>query len=251
MAGTGGLVHPREAIGAHAAGRLTGEGLARALVGWDAWRLPAVLGPGGPRARLTPSDDGPWLAICCDAEAYAALEQGLGGSLDLHLEVRGAGLFAGLGEDLAGVDVDPFSEHALHYRRPQIPWLREIARAVEVERVVAGQEVSDAFKKVLAFDGYRVVVRATDEGGSQWVLAPDDRERLLLPVFTSEETVTAFVQSELVPRGVVPVIVRLDGRALYKRITEMVLHGIVFNPQGPLPARALSAQFAQVVLDAG
>lgn len=221
----------------------------RALARWDIWRVPAVLGDDGPTARITNADDGPWLALCSDARAYEALEEALGGRLDLYLQVRGADMLAGLEDDLAGVDFDPHTEHAIHYRRGQIPDLREMASAADVERILAGEDIPRAFEKLVRHPGYRVVVRADEKGKSQWMLAPDTQERLLLAVFTAPDTVEAFVEAEVLPRGIVPVIVTLDGRALYRRIREMWLHGIVFNPRGPVPAKAVSAQFAQVVLE--
>jgi len=242
-------VHPRDTIRAQQEGQLTGSALMRALASWDHWRVPAIVGTDGPAPRLTVNDDGPWLAACADADAYGALEKHVGGPLDLYLELRGHDLFGGLSDDLAGVDVDPFTEHAIHWRREQFDTLRAVARAAEVERILRGEDLPEPLERLYRYPSYRVVVRAGDEGQAQWMMAPDTEDRLLLAVFTAQDTVDAFLEAEVFPRKIVPVVVTLDGRSLFERIRTMWLHGICFNPRGPVPAKAVSAQLAQVVLE--
>jgi len=242
-------VHPKDAIRAHQEGNLPAPGLMRALASWDRWRVPAIMGTAGPAPRVTATDDGPWLAACSDADAYGMLEKGVGGPLDLYLELRGHDLMGDLSQELAGFDVDPFTEHAIHWRREQLPTVREMARAAEVERILRGEDLPASLERLYDYKSYRVVVRAGDEGQAQWMMAPDTEDRLLLAVFTAEDTVQAFLEAEVFPRKIVPVVITLDGRSLFERIRAMWLHGICFNPRGPVPAKALSAQLAQVVLD--
>ena len=145
--------------------------------------------------------------------------------------------------------MDPFTEHAIHWKREQLDTVREIARAAEVERILRGDEFPDALERLARYRGYRVVLRAGDEGQAQWMMAPDTEERLLAAVFTAPDTLEAFLEAEVFPRRIVPVVVTMDGRTLFERIRTMWLHGICFNPRGPVPAKAVSAQLAQVVLE--
>lgn len=233
---------PSDAIAAHRAGELDGIGLVRALVSFDHWLLPARVGEAGAAPLVTVRGTERWLTVCSDRAAFDAA----GAPGDLFLDTPGPGLFARLDPGLAGVNIDPGTGRAIHYQGEQLDTLREMGRAVLVERFLHGAAYPDGLQKLRDYDGYRIVMRAKEGGGIQMVLAPDNQDRLLAAVFTAPDTLRAFLAS--LPEGLVPIVVTLDGTELFTRLRELTLHGIVFNCRGPVKPRAVSAQLASEVL---
>jgi hypothetical protein len=239
---------PRQAIAAHREGEISGTALARLLAQFNAWKVPASLAEGKARLAFTTSDEGTWMHVCSDDASYAQFceKTAWEGS---YLDLPGTSVFAAIPPDCAGLNVDPHGDHAIHYQGEQLQTLRDLAAAIEVERILYGVDVPDPFRRLLAYPNYRVVLRATDEGKTQLLLAPDGRQRLLAPVFTAQDTLDTFLTRSVDGTGIIPIVSTLDGRSLFTMLSKMRLHGIVFNCNGPTPPKALSAQFAQEVLE--
>jgi hypothetical protein len=241
--------HPHAAIDGHRSGTLDGVGLMRALVSWDHWVAPADIGEEGPGPLLAVVGDERWFPACTGHDALMTYAAALGRTFDSFLEIDGVSLFRSLGDHLTGVNIDPYSDHAIHYRPHQFADLRQMAGAVEVERILHGADIENPMQKLRDYDGYRVVMRAKDEGRSELMLAPDGENRLLAAVFTAPDTLQAFLDQVVARVDMVPIVVTLDGTELYTKLRQILLHGIVFNCRGPVPAKALSAQLAQEVLE--
>jgi hypothetical protein len=162
--------------------------------------------------------------------------------------VRGADLLAGLRDGLGGIDLDPGSPHALHYRQAQVPLLRRWGQAVRVERTLAGQ--GDAsWAELRAFDGYRVISHPGVATPATLVLAPDDQRRRLAAVFTAEDCLDAYIARYGTALGAGAEVRVLDGVRLFGLLVAMPLDGIVFNCCGPIPPKAVAPAFAKMVLE--
>jgi hypothetical protein len=242
-------MHPREAIQAWNEGRLDGTGLARALVSWGDWLVPARIGPEGPQPAVRHDGEERWFPACSDREALEVLGRALGVAPEHWLALDGVPLFVNLDPALSGVDVDPYSPHAVHWKRDQLRSLTEMARAVEVERVLAAVEVPDAFRKLREYEGWSVILRVGPAGGSELVLAPDRQDRRLAAVFTAPDTLRAFQEDRAVELGSAHVVVPMRGSDLFAWLADQELDGIAFDCAGPIPARAVRIDFARVVLE--
>ncbi len=239
------MVEPVQAIQQNTAGRLSGPGLLRALAGFDRWVL-----PGGPEPLVIEREGERWLPMFTDHAALLRYQASSGLDLgELWLQCPGPGLFAGLGEELAGVDMDPGSEHAVHYRQEQLPLLRRWGRSLQVERLLLGQE-EHPLSLLREHDGYHLLMRATADGHSQLVLAPDARGRQLAAVFTAEDCLQAFMDRVLTQVKPLPLSLMLSGQELFERLVAMPLQGIVFNCAGPVQPQAVQLELARQVLQA-
>ena len=87
-------------------------------------------------------------------------------------------------------------------------------------------------------DGYHLLMRATADGHSQLVLAPDARGRQLAAVFTAEDCLQAFMDRVLTQVKPLPLSLMLSGQELFERLVAMPLQGIVFNCAGPVQPHA-------------
>lgn len=246
---------PLDAMRAAKQGTLPDWALMRALVSHRAWQVPADAAPAGPDAAPTPrlsrSDDGVRLAAWAEPATFAAAHASGGRAATF----TGAGLFGllgALGDGLAEVVLEPGGDAEIRFGTERFGALRHWAEVDRITRIVRGlDDAPDAFDRLRRFDGWHVFERETDDG-RQLLRAPDARGRALVAVFTAEDTLHSFLArfGERL-RGQPIELVRSDGQALFERLAATPgLDGIVFDCAGPLPPKAVRAQFAREVLAA-
>jgi hypothetical protein len=190
------------------------------------------------------------LQIFSDPEAYRAYLGHIGDPIDSeYLIMPGSAVFASLGSNLSGLNINPESTDSVHYGEMQFEHLRRWGLAVEVERILAGESTyTKPFHLLRAFDGYRLVFTQDEDESHRIALVPDIEGRPLLAVFTADDTVRAFIEDAERVLGKNPLVSQIDGVSLYSEIQKLPIAGIVFNCSGPGPAQAVALDFADVVL---
>ncbi|MCS6845762.1 MAG: hypothetical protein NZ528_15790 [Caldilineales bacterium] len=256
----------QEAIAAWQSQQITGAQLMRRLLSYREWLVPVSrVAEGEPTGsegvRLRYSEDPGGIRrfyLFSDADAYAAFCQATGESPSgaLLLTADGAWAINALPLDQFDyVEIDPASPWRLSYGKQSFPALAAMAQAVQVEQALvalrAGEEVPNAFSLVLDYPHYLVVLW-TAEGRTFLALAPDDRDRRLLAIFTHRDAVEAFLEGESEDAKALLSMLELSGRDLFSRVAAMTaLDGMVFNCRGPARPVAFALPFAELVLENG
>ncbi len=153
-------------------------------------------------------------------------------------------------DDVTGVQLNPDTPTAIHFTLADHgEQLERWGNSVFVEQTLADPGmVEDPFRVYREFGGYMVVVVKAKDGTETVAMAPDDKGRKLVAVFTAPDTVRAFVdQNKSRLAGSVRVL-HYTGAKLFKTLTSRQMDGIVFNCSGPIVPRAFQASFAEKVL---
>lgn len=258
-------LEPRQAIQLFIDEKITGIELARALVSWPTWSVPAQFDEDGQPgvSRFVMGDGTRFFRLFSDREAVDELRAAEGDDAigPNFIETHGWWAFLQLTDDMQWVDINPRCQPDIHYRQPQFDMLREMARAVQVEGVLrdlsrarsedelahAGGE-EDPLALLREYEGYHIVLQQGGEDDFQLVLAPDTKGRMLAAVFTASDTLQAFLNERRELTDGSHRSVAVDGKTLFTQLKQIELDGIVFNCSGPIPPSALAPQFLDLVL---
>lgn len=235
----------RKAIRLQQQGQATDWTVLRALVEHPSWSVTVTTTENGPQPLLVSSPEGLWLLAfsqSSDQERWASSAQ----AGNLVLDINGRGLVQMLTDRLVGLDLEVGTPFASHYKREQFPILRMWGQAATVEAIVRGEQVQDAWNLLRSYSGYHVLLRQNDS--RSMVLAPDSQGRKLAAVCAAPDTFAALEEQVRTQLGEVVLDLQLDGKTLFEQLSQMPLDGIVFNPSGPVPPKALAAAFAKLVL---
>ena len=182
--------------------QITGTELMRRLVSFDKWMLPmseaaaAEMVSTGAASRLMYSQDGEGVSrlyLFSDGEAYNAFRASVGqdASEQHFLTTTGTWIFQLPLDPLDFIEIDPATPWQIGYHKEQFPRLRAMAGAVEVEQALAALRAGTAgpgsITKVRQYEHYILAVTSLD-GGYTLALAPDDRDRTLAAIFTSDDS---------------------------------------------------------------
>lgn len=245
---------------------ISGTQLVRLLVSYPQWILPVSESAA---AEMIDTNAASRLQYNCDAqgvnrlmmfsspESFTAYRQKSGQqNRGQHfLTTTGVWVF---GMPLEGIDeiwIDPLTADGILYSKAQFELLRKMAAAVEVEQALAalrqGTAPDAAVKVVKNYSSYWAPVGIQGEN-MRLMLAPDDQGRKLAALFTSEETLAAFlpqVRAFVAPEQVVERIFK--GEDLFSILMKMPIDGMVFNcGGGPVSPVAFAKGFAQIVSEA-
>ncbi len=221
--------------------------LLRALMGWRTWRVPGYARDAGIELGvLTTPEGGRILEVFSDEAAILAFNATAEELLHPgRLTLLGADLFALAAQaQVDSVNIDTFNPHAFKYRgAAQLASLGRWAARARVELALyRPDEHPDPFTRMRDFSDWHLVSWEDDEGADR-VLAPDDRGRNLMALFTAEDTAQAFIAQMEEDTGESGFSAEggHHGAALFAELSRLPLDGLVINPLGPLPARALAA----------
>jgi hypothetical protein len=236
---------------------INGQQLLRTFMGYDQWHIPAAFDPEGrPVFSISRYENGErWFHAFTDHRAIQEYEAALGKDAagEYFITTTGWSIFSQLDETLDGVNINPHTALALHYRQHQLPTLKNWAEAVRLETAIATPDkFSDPFKIMKDFSDYRMVLFESGRG-TQIALAPDPQGRKLAPIFTAEDTVNGFLeylQDAATRRYPAVRILAQNGSRLFSQLRDLPLDGIVFNPKGPIPPRAFGSAIIQYILAA-
>jgi hypothetical protein len=246
--------HPRHAIRAHLAGDLDGQSLFRALMSHKEWHIPTRTDAGGEAALVSfvAADGARWMKFFTDAEAVQTWSAAEGGDLaDQCIVTVGYSIFGILEDDLAGVEINPSLQDAVHYVQEQIPQLRQWANSIRVEEALATIDFEETPLGLLKdYTNYFLVLRRAGADSAHLVLAPDSQGRALAAVFTAEDALQFFLDAIAPSADFDPVPVRVNGEQLFAQLNELPLDGVVFNCSGPIQPRAYGKRLAEYVLSA-
>ena len=241
---------PRQAVALYLKDKLSGTQLLRCLAAYPHWRVPARLEGLVPVFGNYDLGTGERnFLMFSDPQAYMACKERLGGEVlgEYFIDrVSGVKALSALGEEIAVVNINPFSPEEIHYSQEQIPRLRAWAQIVKVEHALEtmGTKRPD-FATIKAFAEYFFIMEET-----QYIaLAPDGRGRKLAALFTAEDALENFLERNASRTGLKPV--PINGEKLFSAIRRMPLEGLVFNCSGPAKPRAFPLAFCDEVLERG
>jgi hypothetical protein len=244
------VMDPKQAIQSYNSGNVDAASLLRVLVSHYEWCIPGRREGDEVAPLIAVADDERWLQIFSDKETYQDYLRHIGDPPDSeYILMPGPAVFASLGNNITGLNINPDSEASVHYASHQFENLRQWGLAIEVERILAGESTyTKPFHLLRAFDGYRLVFSADENNAHRLALVPDLNGRPLAAVFTADDAVRAFIEDAKKVLGEQPLISQIDGVSLFTQLKQLPIGGLVFNCSGPGPAHAVDIEFAEVVL---
>ncbi len=256
-----------EAISAWQQKRLSGSALMREIVSYKQWNVQisdaavdeALRDNTLSRLMFNQDEEGlSRLSLFSDGAAYARFCEaaGIAGQApQTFVTTSGSWIFKLPLETMDMICIDPATPPDINYRKEQLPRLRELAEAIEVEDTLAalraGENTKDGMvKQVRDYAGYIIAIHKVEDKYTL-VMAPDTQGRALAAVFTFEDAFEAFYPEcrQMYPEGEL-LQMPMAGPELFALLREKDLTGIVFNCSGPGRPIAFAAQFAEVVLNA-
>lgn len=232
---------------------ITGAQLQRAFAQFKEWITPAIFDGTEPilqKFDFGKDDQGEadkHFFLFTDREAWAAYEekQGKGSLGSSYLTANGSALFRNMDPDVKVLNINPHSPGQMHYKAAQFNALKKWADILEVERVLDTiLQTGQGFAVLRDFKEYSVLGDPAGEGLS-FANASDSNGRRLTAIFTADDALDAYVGQM---NGEEPAVYTVPGKALFQWLKDKPLDGMVFNPLGPLPARAFALPFAEMVL---
>lgn len=251
---------PRAAISAHRrgesdaptdSGELSADDLLRALLGHPSWRVPTEVRDGRDAIGvLVRPDGGRILELFSDDQALATFsEREPDHAPSQWRALPGYSIFAHADDAFTHrVNIDVYSEHAFRYQHDQLPLLRAWSHVVMAELALYDPErFANPFAVLRRVPEWRLLLRVDGEQ-RDWVFAPDRHGRSLAAVFTASDTIDAFIDAVGDQLDGTLEIVTQTGDELFGALQQLPIDGLVVNPLGPLPPRALSIGVAEQVL---
>jgi hypothetical protein len=246
---------PRVAIDQFFQHKLTGAQLMRGLASYRGWIVPAAFDPAGGgdptfiKIRFSETDR--HFFMFSDGQAHLDCRARLGleamGTYTLD-NIFGYNAWEAVDDDVDFVNINPFSPHEIHYKKDQIPMLREWGRIIRVEQAIDTILSTDkGYDIIKAFPSYYIGM--IHDGDSSYIaLAPDDKGRELAALFTTDDAADAYLEQN----GQDDVQLRvMDGATLFDALSSTSLDGMVFNCCGPIRPRAFALPFAATVIQRG
>src|SRR5262249_7249306 len=159
------------------------------------WIVPARFRAGQPAFLEFDSGGSRRFFMFSDTQAYDEARKTLGEDTfgEHFLELTGDSVWLSFNDEVDQLDIDPFSEHQIHYKQEQCPLLRRWGKIVSVERSLKKALTPDgksSYNLIRDFDGYYIVTRC-DETRPHLMLAPDSKGRKLAALFTAEDSLDA------------------------------------------------------------
>ncbi|MFT4977018.1 MAG: hypothetical protein ACI8S6_002923 [Myxococcota bacterium] len=238
---------PRQALKSFRDKSIEGHDLLRVLTSHKSWRMLAIREGEGVRPLLRVVDDARWLQLFTDETAFNEHISARGEQSSGHdwVETTGEWVFGNLSDDLAGIDINPMLDDAIHYKKAQFPLLRDWAGLLEVERVLTEQDASKEAASRLANGKFYIAFIQGDQG-AQLALAPDpEQKRQFAAVFTAPDAALRYTRQASAALKRELKLNVLAGHVLFSRLSQMPLDGIVFNCVGPTAPTAVSQDFAR------
>lgn len=193
--------------------------------------------------------------IFSSPEAFAVYQKNCGEPREQYLfTTTGAWVFRLPLEGIDEIWIDPLTPGDIRYVKAQFNQLRAMADAIEAEQSLAalrqGTAPDSALSLVKNYAAFWVPVLVRGEG-MHLMFAPDSKGRKLAAVFTSEDTLAAFLPEAKTHAGEAQVVERIwKGKDLFPLLLAMPIDGIVFNCAGPVNPVAFAKGFALLVSEA-
>lgn len=167
-----------------------------------------------------------------------------------HLaESVGYYIFKHLPKKLSYVNIDPETQHGIHYRKGQIKLLQTMGRMVEADELLAKlsllNQESKASSKHLIKRLHEYIFHLVMFPDNHIASAPDSYGNKLITAFTSEHAALEYMGwlKFSYPKRNMPVVKEVAGHVLFKRVSQTNLHGVVVNCQGPIRPVTLERSF--------
>ena len=237
------ILSPEEAILCFQYDQFEGQNLAEALARYPYWQVPV----GKDRAYYEPQiqidENGDAFVNLFSKPEYVQLfmdKQELSAT-GLHLaESVGYYIFKQLPKRIAYINIDPETEHAIHYKKPQLKLLRMMGKMVEIDGMIEAlsaltihnvEHHQEAFEKLREYVFHLLIFSE-----NQIASAPDSYGFQLLTAFTSEHAALEYIGwlKFNYPKRKLPVLTSVIGEHFFSMLAQTDKEGVVFNCQGPI-----------------
>lgn len=155
-------------------------------------------------------------------------------------ECAGYYLFKHLPKRIDYLNIDPDTDHGIHYRKGQLKLLHSMGKMVEMDELMA------RFSQITQgnFELYQEVIQKLREfifhlvmfPNNQIASAPDVYGHQLVTAFTSRHAALEYIGwfKFNYPKRIMPVLNQVSGELLFSRLVDSSASGVVFNCQGPI-----------------
>lgn len=234
----------RQAILSFLHGEYSGPAIMRKLVRHSCWRVRTEMKATGPVPRLEVDDSGQkWLQAYSDRGILAEVMK----DDPLVLEISGTALFRMTNPMIAGVELNPGHETAIHFSEKQFKSLEMWSKSIEIERLLESPDSLATHRKIIiSFERFLVLAERTHRGMHLLLTGPDDIRQVA--VFTADDSAQRFKnqineneQRKLELRA-------YDGFSLFHELENLAVDGLVFNPSGPTPKVMKDATFISTMI---
>lgn len=248
-------------------GELSGDELLRALVDFQHWLVPiseramneALSNNAPPAISYNRNEQGEdSLYIFSDSATLDQYRKQVGDTNRHQLEVQGTWIFGIPLADFTYFNVNPFSPTSVHYKREQFQMLNDVASATLLERKLkalrygelTGDALAQGCSEIKNYSKYFLILASAD-GKVEPVLAPDDKHRRLLAVFTGQDNANLLYDelARLSP-ATEYLLAPANGVAVAQAVLKFGYDGLVFNCRGYVEPVAFTPQFASFILNA-
>lgn len=228
--------------------RGTVEALHRAITEHPDWRV--LQDADGGFCPLVDEHGQRWVTLFSTDDALYEFKRKNGFEPEKVGRAPGYVVFKTMLDGAHGVQLNPDTPMAIHFTvQTHGEQLERWGDAIFAEQVLADPGmVDDPFKVYREFQGYQVLVVTAADGSETVAMAPDDKGRHLVAVFTAKDTVKAFARAEAKRLKGSLRVLYFSGTKLFTTLQQRQMDGIVFNCSGPIAPRAFQPEFAAKVL---
>ena len=214
--------------------------LLRAIITYESWHFPT-------------RNDQPLLALHQEQQLLLLFSSKENFSSQNTDEVQptvqtGAWLSHQLSTNIDSIVIDAGQSHSLQMPAKYFPVYQKIAAAVQIERLLAGNDTQqNVISHLTSYKHYLVPIVQDSDGLTHITLAPDSQGRQFAAVFTAEDCLQAFVTASQQMLGEELQVHEISGRELFNNLKQLNIEGVVFNCYGPVSPRAISKEFIDLV----
>jgi hypothetical protein len=249
---------PEDWISEFESGNISSYGLIEAFGRFDSWFVGIEkLDSGGFIPLVWKDEEGQRFLNIYSKKEYIDVYANIYGKEffpELYLKLPGYWIFQNIPSGIDYINIDPESEHSVHYKKQQFSVLEEIGYMLEIDlpmrRILQTPlgdfpKIREEFLQLKDYKKYYLVL-----SDSKIPLAPDDNSRKLIPVFTSQLAAKLFMDWLEKVQGIRKLESILhNGRELFLRIQNSKADGIAFNCSGPITPCGFMIDLAKIVIE--
>ena len=229
--------------------------LIRSICEYDGWIVPAY-------ATEQDSEESPALAILqsSDGKTFLALFSSVA-YLQEHLEKnnnhqetpfiksRGDWILSGIPENLSAIVINPGQESAVQFTQERFDMLRRWGIGISLEYMLEQDIKEEGSMRALAsYPLYYVPLFIDEDESPNFALAPDDQNRTLIAVFTTEDNLNVYLEAAKKNISSKVQVQVLSGERFFASIQNLPIDGIVINCLGPSKPHGLALQLLNMAL---
>ena len=235
--------------------------LLRRLINYANWNVPVseraavdIMATHSAQAiQFHQADDGTkTLLLYTDSESYTAGFAGAPIPEQHFLTTTGEWVFQLPLSEFSQILINPNTPASMLFVGAQLDGLREFCEGVVVQDLLTqlrkGGGPDGSVRRVGNYRGFSIAVRQID-GRNTICFAPDDKQRSLIAIFTTDDAYDAYVNE--LPDTMTDSMfqVKMPGPDLFANLQQQPADGLVFNCCGPTQPVAFAFGLCSVIVD--